>query len=202
MQTRTFGTSPSLEAVDALLDELAAHSTFSQLERIPMSLRSPKDILRSLYRHLDPFEAAVLTQIILKDLHPLLYPLPARSASTALLNYNAASFVQLELPVAMCIWHWAMPSIYNVRANLDHAARLVEAIPVGAVPFIFLSHWPSKPSRRTAGRYAFHLRLPQGCRGPRTRLSDRDPEGSQGAKLRAGYALLPCRLDCRGRDQV
>jgi hypothetical protein len=74
---------------DELLDELASHSGFSQMSQQPFHKRTePRaqlDILREMYTELAPHEAAFLTQIILQDLRPVLYPLPIVNTTLNLL---------------------------------------------------------------------------------------------------------------------
>lgn len=92
---------------------------------------SQKDILRRLYMNASPAEAAIITQIILKDLRPLMYALPNVGSSSALLDYNERSFTILEAQHAMRAWHWAMLSIFNVRSTLDAAATACELLHLG-----------------------------------------------------------------------
>lgn len=70
----------SLSDVNALMDELAALSPYTHhtiRDRFPKHLRrSRRQVLQSLYRCLSPTDAAVITQILLKDLRPSMYPLP------------------------------------------------------------------------------------------------------------------------------
>jgi DNA ligase-4 len=159
----------TLESIDELLDELATHSPYSQLGHTIPSTRSARDILRALYADVAPFEAAVLTQIILKDLHPMLYPLPALSTSTALLQYDSASLEELDLRTAMRIWHWAMLPVYNVRADLDRAATIVEAIPKGVRACARAYASPDSFRGRTTGRYPALPRHPPKRVDARTR---------------------------------
>ncbi|GMK53687.1 hypothetical protein CspeluHIS016_0102730 [Cutaneotrichosporon spelunceum] len=108
----------SIAEVDALLDELAAHSDFSQLSQTPIALRPPSTILRCLYRDagLSPRAMAVLTQVILRDLRPLLYPLALIHARhpTLLLGVPAsAGPTQLGLHEAMWAWEPAMARLFR-----------------------------------------------------------------------------------------
>lgn len=118
----------TIDQVDELLNELASKSAYSH-----KSIRSqyPKNrnvtratIFRSLFRPLCPLDAAVLTQIILKDLRPLLYPLTEFHYTAALTHFNTASARMLTLEHAMTAWD---PSgcflrFYRMRPCIDEAA--------------------------------------------------------------------------------
>lgn len=86
-------------------------------------------LFRQLYTGLTPRQAAILTQIILKDLRPILYPLPKVSTTAALLKYNSNAYHELQCWEAIKRWHWAMEAVYNVRADLDRAAEAVALLP-------------------------------------------------------------------------
>lgn len=76
--------------MDDLLEELASLSPFSHRSVRDHHSSSPKrdrrSIIQDLYTNMIPKDAAYLTQIILKDLSPLLYPLSAESSA----HYTAA----------------------------------------------------------------------------------------------------------------
>ncbi|PCH44474.1 hypothetical protein WOLCODRAFT_105197 [Wolfiporia cocos MD-104 SS10] len=124
----------SITEVDALLTELAAKSAFSASSIRQTHLRTPRaasprstsEILRSLYTALSPAEASIVTQIILKDLRPILYPI-ARDQThyrIALLHYNSNALVQLTKFDAMFAWDQSgdFYKAFRVRAQLDEAA--------------------------------------------------------------------------------
>ncbi|KAJ3556675.1 hypothetical protein NM688_g1893 [Phlebia brevispora] len=107
----------TLATVDMLLTGLARSYPFSapsvllpssanvQLA-IPMM---PQPILCFLFAHptLSPLGAAVVTQIILKDLRPLLYPLPDEAVShyaNALLNWKSNAVETLTVNQALGVW--------------------------------------------------------------------------------------------------
>lgn len=121
----------SLHDIDSLLDELAASSPFSQLSQQPVP-RSTPEILTDVYRDagLSPFALAVLTQIILRDLRPLLSPLPEvkHRNPTALLGIKTtAAPPQLELHDAMRRWDPRMLELYRSGVgSLDRCADMVE----------------------------------------------------------------------------
>ncbi|KAH7890733.1 DNA ligase/mRNA capping enzyme [Phlebopus sp. FC_14] len=123
----------SVREVDELLSELASTSTFSDKvmqEAYPYTMRRSKAlILRSLYDTLPATDAAFLTQIILKDLRPLLYMPLVASTSHVLLNYNTTSKQALTREQFMMSWDptGSMVKIYKVRARLDEAGMGFEA---------------------------------------------------------------------------
>ncbi|KAI6112701.1 DNA ligase/mRNA capping enzyme [Pisolithus sp. B1] len=135
----------SLQEIDALLDELAATCQFSDkfFHAAYPSPRSKTTILRALYDSLPATDAAYLTQIILKDLRPLLYAPPATSTSRILLDYNTRSKQVLTKEQFMMLWDPTkmLLQMYKVRARLDEAAMgfeaggtLVQARPQCGVP--------------------------------------------------------------------
>jgi DNA ligase-4 len=123
----------SLQQVNLLLDELASTSLFSDKSihsARPLSQkRSKLAILRSLYESLPALDAAYLTQIILKDLRPILYAPPAASTSRVLLEYNTNSKLVLTKEQFMMTWDpsGSMLKMYRVRANMTEAALGFEA---------------------------------------------------------------------------
>lgn len=123
----------SLQQVNLLLDELASTSLFSDKSihsARPLSQkRSKLAILRSLYESLPALDAAYLTQIILKDLRPILYAPPAASTSRVLLEYNTNSKLMLTKEQFMMTWDpsGSMLKMYRVRANMTEAALGFEA---------------------------------------------------------------------------
>ncbi|KAI0761805.1 hypothetical protein BD413DRAFT_646329 [Trametes elegans] len=127
----------SIAQVNALLAELAAMCAFSATTARPppASRRSREVILAELYTSLNPTECAVVTQIILKDLRPLLYPVPASAThyTSALLQYKSNAVAMLSKEAAMHAWD---PSgrfrvIFSTRANLEDAANAYEEFESG-----------------------------------------------------------------------
>ncbi|WWD04258.1 hypothetical protein V865_002326 [Kwoniella europaea PYCC6329] len=126
----------SIREIDILLDELASSSTFSRLsqdrDQTPTKSfkcrRSPQEILTVLYResNLTPFALSVLTQIILRDLRPLLNPLPklsVRNPTTMLRMKSNTGPEQLSLKDALCIWDKRLWGFYNGGlGNLDRCS--------------------------------------------------------------------------------
>ncbi|KAM5530825.1 hypothetical protein V8D89_015515 [Ganoderma adspersum] len=133
-------TTVSLEQVDTLLAELASKCAFSDAAvRAPFSATAPRRtreaILAALFASLTPAEGAVLTQIILKDLRPLLYPIP-RSAThytAALLRYKSNAVTMLTKEAAMHAWDptGRMSQIFKSRANLEETTRTYESLQPG-----------------------------------------------------------------------
>ncbi|KZT61412.1 hypothetical protein CALCODRAFT_9671 [Calocera cornea HHB12733] len=123
-------TEPTFQQVDALLDELAATSQWSNLSNCStLSEKRPvKEILRDLYHDLTPLGAAVMTQIILKDLRPLCYIQPSIMMSSSLLRFNSNSYEEITVYMAMRAWHPQMCNVYKTNSKLDTAARAVEEL--------------------------------------------------------------------------
>ncbi|KAG8984225.1 hypothetical protein FRB90_005470, partial [Tulasnella sp. 427] len=130
----TPGTEISLPDIDRLLDELAAHSPFSDAtvhSRTPRP-RPRKQILTELYRTLTPQGASCMTQIILKDLRPLLYSLPSNRTTSNLLHFNSNALHELTIHEAMQIWNPNMLKIFRIRATLDAAAESLDELDAGS----------------------------------------------------------------------
>ncbi|KAH7922581.1 DNA ligase/mRNA capping enzyme [Leucogyrophana mollusca] len=118
--------------INALLDELASTSSYSDPSIVNSRSgpkRSKEDILRVLYLSLPALDACYLTQIILKDLRPLLYPSPDVSSTRALLDFNQKSKRMLTKEQFMMAWDASggMLRTYKARARLDEAAMSYEA---------------------------------------------------------------------------
>ncbi|KAH9849855.1 hypothetical protein C2E23DRAFT_877883 [Lenzites betulinus] len=133
-----YTSSISLARVDALLAELAGTCPFSaDATRIsaPTTQRSKDAILTALYATLTPSEGAVVTQIILKDLRPLLYPIPpdASHYTSALLEYKSNAVATLPKEAAMHAWDPSgrLSFIFRTRANLEEATLAYEGFANG-----------------------------------------------------------------------
>ncbi|KAJ3731805.1 hypothetical protein DFJ43DRAFT_1077544 [Lentinula guzmanii] len=123
--------------VNGLLDQLASTSPWSHLDyskknlsrHSTKSLLTRKDILKSLYRQMIPWEAAVLTQIILKDLRGLLYPLLETDPTAALKDYNTRAVKVMTKENAMFAWDPSnnMNRSYRARWDMDAAAKAFES---------------------------------------------------------------------------
>ncbi|TFY72020.1 hypothetical protein EVG20_g1000 [Dentipellis fragilis] len=122
----------SIFEIDALLTELASLCAFSDasVRQLPVATapRSRADILRALYNGLPPLDAAFLTQIILKDLRPLLYPLSDTHSSSALKRFKSNAIKMLSKEDAMKAWDKSgrMLRVYHSRASLHEAATFIE----------------------------------------------------------------------------
>ncbi|KAG9037569.1 hypothetical protein FRB95_005151 [Tulasnella sp. JGI-2019a] len=135
------GADISLERIDELLDELAQHSSFSnlELELTRAQPRSRPTIVRELYTSLTPFGAACMTQIILKDLRPLLYPVAPTRSTINLMHFKSNAIHELTHYEAMSVWDCGMPRIYKNRSSLDVAAGVVDDLSHGTIvvdPFV------------------------------------------------------------------
>ncbi|KPV75538.1 uncharacterized protein RHOBADRAFT_53505 [Rhodotorula graminis WP1] len=118
--------------VDELLDELATLSDWSSadikhLRMYPRYTARPVTaILADLLLPLSPSETAVMLQIILRDLSPLLYPPPSALGDVALTRFTSLAYNELGLYDAMRLWHEGMPRLYQAVADLDWVAWQAE----------------------------------------------------------------------------
>lgn len=117
-----------------MLDQLAASSPFSQLSQPLEEIPNPSDVLTRLFRqsNLSPYAASVLTQIILRDLRPLLSPLPRlpiRNPTAMLRLKSNAGPAQLELRAALQVWDRQMAGLYyGGVGDLDRCAEMVDVL--------------------------------------------------------------------------
>lgn len=150
----------SIAEVDALLNELAAHSGYSDIsirnKHPHATRRSRSSIIRALYRSLAPLDASFLTQILLKDLRPLMYPLAETHYTVALKSLNSSAITHLTKEDAMKAWDTSgkMLDIYRVRSRLDDASAAFEAGITGAV--IPLIGTPVEIPKSEKGRGCLH----------------------------------------------
>lgn len=118
----------TIEQVDELLDELASNSGYSHSSihlKYPRGRRrSRQAILRQLFCPLSPFDASCLTQIILKDLRPIIYPLSETHYTASLRDFNSAAVKMLTKEHAMNVWDPSglMLKSFKVRSSIDIAA--------------------------------------------------------------------------------
>ncbi|GAA5978700.1 hypothetical protein JCM11641_006147 [Rhodosporidiobolus odoratus] len=111
--------------LDQLLDELASSSSYSaedvrNLRLLPsFRSRSSSAVLVNLLTSLSPFETALVIQLILRDLSPLLYPPPSSSGDVALARYNTTAYDQVSVSDAMKAWYPGMGRLYLAVADLD-----------------------------------------------------------------------------------
>lgn len=108
--------------INELLTELASTSAYSSSSvRVPAgSRRKPREILRDLYISASPMSAAVITQVILKDLRPVLYPLKETHYTAQLLQYNSKAICMLTKEQAMKVW--------DPTGKLSQASRVCASI--------------------------------------------------------------------------
>ncbi|KAL5536761.1 hypothetical protein ACEPAF_584 [Sanghuangporus sanghuang] len=128
----------SLHGVNKVLDDLASKSRFSATSLRPScvgSFEKRRNILGDIYRKLGPFEAAILTQIILKDLRSILYPAKNISSPESLLRFNSTAVHMLTLQEAMHIWDPsnALLSCYKVQSTIEDYVGLFEGKQVSAL---------------------------------------------------------------------
>jgi hypothetical protein len=122
-----------------MLDQLASFSPFSQLSQSGPSTLTQSSLLTRLFRDsgLSPYALAVLTQIILRDLRPLLNPLPRLTTRnpTAMLRLKSnAGPAQLELYAAMRCWDPRMGKLYSTgKGDLDWCADTIADLRDGEV---------------------------------------------------------------------
>ncbi|BGP16121.1 hypothetical protein JCM10213v2_004115 [Rhodosporidiobolus nylandii] len=122
--------------VDELLDELASSSSYSaedvrSIRYCPTFRPRPTSaILSDLLLPLTASEAALMIQLLLRDLSPLLYPAPSSSAEAALARYNTLAYDHVTVGDAMKAWHPGMARLFLAVADLDWVAwEVEEAIP-------------------------------------------------------------------------
>ncbi|GLB41971.1 putative DNA ligase N terminus [Lyophyllum shimeji] len=125
----------STARVDELLDELASLSGYSDISirrKYPKAKRRARQlVINDLFRNLSPTDAGFLTQIILKDLRPILYPLRDTHYIACLLGHNAASVKMLSKEDFMTVWDptkWMLKA-YRVRSTLSEVANGFELPP-------------------------------------------------------------------------
>ncbi|KAF7796819.1 hypothetical protein EIP86_008003 [Pleurotus ostreatoroseus] len=123
VQVPIYASSPpplTIKTVDNLLTTIAQHCTYSSSTVLSHtfghSFSAPptqKEAIRQLFTlpTLSPFGAATVVQIILKDVRPLLYPLPDAAAShytNALLGWKSNALQPLTMDQALRIWESVM----------------------------------------------------------------------------------------------
>ncbi|EIN06045.1 DNA ligase/mRNA capping enzyme, partial [Punctularia strigosozonata HHB-11173 SS5] len=150
----------SIAEVDALLDELATTSAWSadcvRTAHSPSPRRTRSAILSDLFRDIPALDAAFLTQIILKDLRPLLYPLPETHTTVALRDYKSNALSILTREIAMKVWDPSgrMLKIYASRANLEEAAHAFDEGDLACTPVFGLPIQIPKSVKGTSCRHA------------------------------------------------
>jgi hypothetical protein len=84
------------------------------------------DILRDLFSPLTPSQTAYMVQIILRDLTPLLYPLPTSEGGRSLLKYNSAAYEELTVVDAMAAFDERLPRLYRLYSDIDTVTGIYE----------------------------------------------------------------------------
>ncbi|KAL1746782.1 hypothetical protein HDZ31DRAFT_12942, partial [Schizophyllum fasciatum] len=122
----------TVHEIDDLLDELASLSPNSDASihtRYPRELRRQRhEILSALFRRLNPTDAGILVQVILKDLTPLLYPVKPGGYASELRDYNIKRVKYLRVEDAMDVWD---PSgrlrwLYRTHSDMRYATEAFE----------------------------------------------------------------------------
>ena len=103
--------------VDRLLTQLASLSSFSHstIQTNPDLPSSRVEILKALYSTVSPTEASFLTQIILKDLRPVLYPSKETHYTAALKGQKSNSVTSLNVVDALRAWDPTLNSLSRWR---------------------------------------------------------------------------------------
>ncbi|GAA5842570.1 hypothetical protein JCM9279_003622 [Rhodotorula babjevae] len=118
--------------VDELLDELATLSTWSSADIQILRMhprytsRTVTAILADLLLPLSPSQTAVVLQIILRDLSPLLYPPPSAVGDVALTRFTSLAYNEVGVYDAMRLWHEGLPRLFQAVADLDWVAWQAE----------------------------------------------------------------------------
>lgn len=125
----------SIIQVDDLLNELAALSAFSDAsvrnKHPKLQRRKRSEVIRDLFRNMGPEDASFLTQIILKDLRPSLYPLKETHTTAALLHFNTRAVDMLTKFDAMRVWDPSsdMLKAFRVRSDFGYAGAIFDMLP-------------------------------------------------------------------------
>lgn len=126
--------------VDRLLTQLASLSPFSHssIQKNPSLPNSRVEILKILYSSLSPAEASFLTQIILKDLRPVLYPSRETHYTAALKHQKSNDVVYLNVVDALKVWdptlnalsRWRVVSSFEVALSNGDCGRIFVGNPL------------------------------------------------------------------------
>lgn len=68
-----------------------------------------------------------MIQIILRDLSPILYVPPGKSAYMSLQAYNSNAYDRITVQDAMRVWHPDLNRLYYITKDLDHILREIES---------------------------------------------------------------------------
>ena len=98
-------------------------------------------ILADLLRPLSPPQVALIIQLILRDISPILYRPPSNSVSVSLTQYNQSCYDRIDLMRVLQVWDPRLPTIYRSVADLDYVAtRVEEWLRKFALPFSLIDH--------------------------------------------------------------
>ena len=130
----------SVLQVDRLLTQLASLSPFSHssIQRNSNLPSSRAEILKILYSSLSPTEASFITQVILKDLRPVLYPSKETHYTAALKHQKSNSVIYLDVVDALKVWdptldalsRWRVVSSFEVALSSDDHGRMYVGNPL------------------------------------------------------------------------
>lgn len=130
----------TMSEVDSLLMELASSCAYTDanIRSSVHHARPKRAIIQALYSNLCPISAGFLTQIILRDLRPLLYPLDETHYSASLLQYNSMSVTMITKEDAMRAWDPSgrMLKAYRLKASFDAAAEALDKPGIELIPQI------------------------------------------------------------------
>lgn len=103
------------------MTQLASLSSFSHssIQKNPDLPNSRVEILRALYSPLSPIEASFLTQVILKDLRPVLYPCKETHYTAALKHQKSDSVAYLDVVDALRVWDPTLNALSRWRVVSD-----------------------------------------------------------------------------------
>jgi len=103
------------------LTQLASLSSFSHssIQKNPNLPNSRVEILKALYSPLSPIEASFLTQVILKDLRPVLYPCKETHYTAALKHQKSDSVAYLDVVDALRVWDPTLNALSRWRVVSD-----------------------------------------------------------------------------------
>jgi len=180
--------------IDRLLTQLASLSSFSHssIQRDPDLPNSRLEILKLLYSSLSSTEASFLTQIILKDLRPVLYPSNQTHYTAALKQQKSNSVIYLDVVDALKVWdptlntlsRWRVVSSFEVALSNDRDPMLVgNPLQVSKLPALL-----SSESDEFVVTWA-----------PCALLDSKD---RQGYRVRSSVETFPRLSTGLGRDQV
>lgn len=124
--------------MDNLLTELACSCGFTaaSIRSSVPNRRSRLIVGRDLYHNLSPDGAAAITQIVLRDLRPVLYPLKETHYSASLLQYNIKSIAMITLNDLMNTWDptGRLSKAYKLHGSLELASEHFENPGVELLP--------------------------------------------------------------------